>query len=316
MKLSAFRIDEQSQLEVISASELSLAWLEDPIARWIDIDAASPDELRALLAPLELHPVLLENCLEPPEGQRVSSYKRALHIDFPYFTGEQPRTRAYLSMLCMPTLLITIRHGSASGSIALVEEDPLVEPSVNALVYVILRRLTLRGLPEWHDIRGGVGRLSRRIDDKPNALKFGDILDCKERVDRLTLMCEDQLDCVSSLRAAESRWSPANRLLEHFRDMVDDLRNAQTGIMRLGTQVQDLRQQYALALQDLTNKRLNFLAILSAVYLPAALVSGIFGMNFDNMPALHMHYGYFVALGAMLVLVIGQLIYFRRRGWF
>ena len=39
MKLSAFRIDEQCQLEEIPASELTLAWLEDSIQRWIEIDA-------------------------------------------------------------------------------------------------------------------------------------------------------------------------------------------------------------------------------------------------------------------------------------
>lgn len=316
MKLNAFRIDEQCQLEAISASELTPAWLEDSIPRWIDIDAASPDELRALLTPLELHPVLLDNCLEPPQGPRVATYKRAVHVDFPYFSGEQARTRTYLCMVCLPTSLITIRYGPASDSARLVDEEPLIESSVSALVYVILRRLALQGLPEWHDIRDRVARLSRRIDDKPNALEFGDILDSKERVDRLTLMCEDQLHCVSLLRSAESQLSPANRLREHFRDMADDLRNAQLGITRLGTQVQDLRQQYALASQDMTNKRLNFLAIMSAVYLPATLVSGIFGMNFDNMPALHMRYGYFVALAAMLLLVIGQLIFFRNRGWF
>ncbi len=289
MKLSAFRIDEQCQLEEIPASELSLAWLEDSIQRWIEIDAASPDELRALLTPLELHPVLLENCLEPPQGPRVAIYKRAFHMDFPHFRGEQARTRTYLSVLCLPTLLITIRYGSTSDPVRLVDEEPLIEPSVNALVYVILTRLAQRGLPEWHDIRDGVGRLSRRIDDEPKALEFGDILSCKECVDRLTLMCEDQLHCVSLLRSAESQLSPANRLREHYRDMADDLRNAQMGITRLGTQVQDLRQQYAFAAQDMTNKRLNFLAVMSAVYLPATLVSGIFGMNFDNMPALHMH---------------------------
>ncbi len=98
--------------------------------------------------------------------------------------------------------------------------------------------------------------------------------------------------------------------------MADDFRNAQMGITRLGTQIQDLRQGYVLASQDMTNRRLNFLAIMSAVYLPAMLVSSIFGMNFDNMPALHLRNGYFVALAGMLLLIIGQLIFFRKRSWF
>jgi magnesium transporter len=38
-------------------------------------------------------------------------------------------------------------------------------------------------------------------------------------------------------------------------------------------------------------------------------------MNFDNMPELHTHYGYFVLLLAMLTLDVGLHLQFRRSGW-
>jgi len=36
--------------------------------------------------------------------------------------------------------------------------------------------------------------------------------------------------------------------------------------------------------------------------MPPTLIVGVYGMNFDNMPELHWHYGYFIILGAILVL--------------
>jgi magnesium transporter len=45
------------------------------------------------------------------------------------------------------------------------------------------------------------------------------------------------------------------------------------------------------------------------------MVAGIYGMNFDNMPELHWHYGYFMVLGVMAVLCIGLYRAFRRSGW-
>ena len=35
-----------------------------------------------------------------------------------------------------------------------------------------------------------------------------------------------------------------------------------------------------------------------AIVVVPTLVAGIYGMNFDNMPELHWHYGYFVVLGS------------------
>jgi magnesium transporter len=38
-------------------------------------------------------------------------------------------------------------------------------------------------------------------------------------------------------------------------------------------------------------------------------------MNFDNMPELHWHYGYFGALGAMALLALVLARFLKRRGW-
>ena len=53
----------------------------------------------------------------------------------------------------------------------------------------------------------------------------------------------------------------------------------------------------------------------SVVFLPATLLAGIYGMNFDHMPELHQALAYPIVLGAMLVVMVGPLIWMRRRGW-
>jgi len=47
----------------------------------------------------------------------------------------------------------------------------------------------------------------------------------------------------------------------------------------------------------------------------AALISGIYGMNFKFMPELEWRYGYFGALGLMVLVVGGLAAYFRRIRW-
>ena len=48
----------------------------------------------------------------------------------------------------------------------------------------------------------------------------------------------------------------------------------------------------------------------------AALIAGIYGMNFENMPELRTHYGYFLTLGGMAALSLGLAVFFRRIKWF
>ncbi|HEY5153139.1 MAG TPA: CorA family divalent cation transporter, partial [Acidimicrobiales bacterium] len=52
-----------------------------------------------------------------------------------------------------------------------------------------------------------------------------------------------------------------------------------------------------------------------AILFGAALISGIYGMNFTNMPELHWRYGYFMAVGLMLVMTVSLYTWFKRKGW-
>lgn len=63
------------------------------------------------------------------------------------------------------------------------------------------------------------------------------------------------------------------------------------------------------------NEIMKVLTVVSAIFIPLTFIAGIYGMNFDNMPELHYEYGYFVALGGMIVVAIGLIFYFIKRGW-
>ena len=65
--------------------------------------------------------------------------------------------------------------------------------------------------------------------------------------------------------------------------------------------VSDLMQTHLAAQSNKLNGIMKTLAMVSTVILPMSLISGIYGMNFKNMPELEWHYGYYMALGLMVV---------------
>jgi len=58
------------------------------------------------------------------------------------------------------------------------------------------------------------------------------------------------------------------------------------------------------------------LAVAGAIFLPLTLLAGIYGMNFDYMPELHWRWAYHAVLGVIVVVTLGALTVFWRRGWF
>ena len=61
------------------------------------------------------------------------------------------------------------------------------------------------------------------------------------------------------------------------------------------------------------NEIMKTLTVVSVIFMPLTFIVGIYGMNFDYMPELRWHYGYFEVLALMFVLVIGMLFYFKKK---
>lgn len=63
------------------------------------------------------------------------------------------------------------------------------------------------------------------------------------------------------------------------------------------------------------NKQMRLLTVITLIFMPLTLITGIYGMNFDHMPELHWRYGYFAVLGAMAMMVSAMVVFLYRRRW-
>jgi magnesium transporter len=64
------------------------------------------------------------------------------------------------------------------------------------------------------------------------------------------------------------------------------------------------------------NEVMKVMAIVTCLLAPATVIGGIFGMNFEIIPYLHNRWGFFIAVGLMLLIPLWMLRVFRKRGWF
>ena len=77
-----------------------------------------------------------------------------------------------------------------------------------------------------------------------------------------------------------------------------------------------LRELYKSQLDIAQNKSMRVLTVVTTIFLPLSLIAGWYGMNFQYMPELAMKHGYIGVIIFSALIVIGEIIFFKRRKWF
>jgi Mg2+ and Co2+ transporter CorA len=152
---------------------------------------------------------------------------------------------------------------------------------------------------------------AERMDVDAEAVPIEQILSLKNRGLALGAILDEQLAVLEVLKAIDKPVLPLLRLADPFQIVVETTRAADRDIDRLDRRVSDLQQRYQSAQQDKLNRRVALLTVLTAIFMPLTLFTGIEGMNFENMPELHYRYAYPIALAGMASVAVGLYIYFR-----
>lgn len=112
--------------------------------------------------------------------------------------------------------------------------------------------------------------------------------------------------------AIPMKTSEQEAMLSLFMDRVSHLLGMVGSVKDYTSQIWNLRQTQ---LSDKQNKISTLLTIVTAVFLPLTLITGWFGMNFDDMPLIHNHAGYYIIVGLCILIVICELLCMKRMRW-
>ncbi|MGN0513506.1 MAG: CorA family divalent cation transporter [Lachnospiraceae bacterium] len=162
-----------------------------------------------------------------------------------------------------------------------------------------------------------LGKYERQImkleDDVLNG-KYEDYLQMTAQIRKELLVLREYYDEMhdlgKELEENENKFF-AKKNLKYFgivADRAERLKNRTTHLLDYIGQVKDSYQQKVTEEQ---NKNMEFLTIISTIFFPLTLITGWYGMNFENMPELAQGYPFVIVLSIMVVVVI--IIVFKKR---
>jgi len=290
---------------------------------WIDLERHSPEADALLGEVLKLHPLTIEDIWAERSRPKIDDFDEYLYL-IVHGIGAAKRDKlatVELDIVIGPNWLVS--HDPAG----LVSDDVgtdldhsarVLAKGVAWLAHALLDRAVDGYMPVVDQLDTEIEQLENDTLDKAGTPRgrtvLVQILAFKRRLQELRRMGIHQRENLLRLSRGEFDEIPAEAL-PFFRDVYDHflrISDIAEGYRDLVTSALDA---YLSVQSNRMNEIMKTLTLMSTVMLPLTFIVGLYGMNFKHMPELEWVWGYPAAIGFMIVVVAGILLWFRRRGW-
>lgn len=299
----------------------------DPPFAWVDVVNPSRDELAKTARKYGLHPMSVEDSLEPehlPKYERIGSTTfiivRAIDSAAADDCSTVHEMTRKVAIFYGADFLVTIHRTEQPFMSRLIEQyqNPTPPPPGAERRKSFLPRLLIEIVNE------SVATYQEPLEEAEGALDqfeatvFGEhefagllrrIYLVKRRVTLMRRMLSHTLDAVKKLVPGSEPTAPL------YQDLRENAESMHFYADELLEDVNNLLSiQLALA-SHRTNEVVRVLTVFSVFFLPLTFIVGIYGMNFLYMPELRERWGYPAILAAMGGVTLVIYLWFRRRGW-
>lgn len=287
---------------------------------WIGLVEPTDDEMAMLQKRFELHPLAVEDALKAHELPKVDVYGDQLFVVARTMHRDEGVVRFGETHIFVGIRhIITVRHGVDNGYQAVrrrLQETPeLLRHGVDYVLHAVLDFIVDGYQPIVHEIEGEVYELEKSaLDAFLDRDEIARIFTLRRDLMKFQNVLGPMADVASKLEHLESPCID-NAVRPYFGDVLDHVRIVLSMADGLRELLSSIFEVSALLEQQRLGATTRQLAAWAALLAVPTAIAGIYGMNFEYMPELKWHYGYFAVLGVIATLCGILYIRFKKSGW-
>ena len=288
---------------------------------WVDLDQPTPEEIKVILEGVfNFHPLAIEDCVTPSSLPKIEDYEDYLFmvthaVDF---SRSDKFATTELDLFLGKEFLVTF-HSAPLRSVATALErvSKSTARGPDRLAHTLLDHLVDNYQPVMDELRAELEELEENVLARESAQKkvVNELLAVRGDFSRLRTIVRPQRDVIDRLARGDSKFIRPI-LLPYFRNLRDNLARLEDTAVNFHERLMMAFDIYLNKAAFEANEGIKFLTALTAVTLPAVLVGGWYGMNFEHMPELKSPHGYLYACLLTLVSTAIMVIYLKRKKWF
>ncbi|MDO9352937.1 MAG: magnesium transporter CorA family protein [Solirubrobacteraceae bacterium] len=291
--------------------------------RWIHIEKPTAVDREWLEDRFPFHPLDYEDVASRNQRPKVDEYDEYLFIvlHFPQYDKTVGRLNAVeLDMFVGPDYVITLPNDPIQSLSYLFDRcerkaeqrDEMFGKGAGYLLYRIVDQCVDASFPMLRKIGNKLERLEDDIFAGPSANTVRDISNAKQEIINFRKVARPQRTALKDLERTK-RYVTGD--LDIYFDDINDASERIWDTLENFKEVADaLEQTNEAVYSHRANDVLLVLTSISVIVLPLTLIASLFGMN-TGVPGGESIHAFWIIVGMMVVLLIGMVTVFRKRGW-
>ncbi|MFC2038172.1 magnesium/cobalt transporter CorA [Chloroflexota bacterium] len=323
MPITAYYLNPQGELKKdLTEEQIKISFETGKGVLWVDISDNTDEDGQFLGRVFKFHPLAIEDCLStsihPPKVDDFGDYLFIIIHGVNYAIESDVVKTAELAIFLGKNYVVS-SHSFSLLSIEsvkqLIDRDgrPMKRGS-DFLAYNIIDSMIDNVLPTVDKMTEVAEDIEEIVVRHAHQQSLEVILKLKRSAVHLHRVMAPQREVLNRISRGDFDIVGQEARI-FYRDIFDHI----VRIDDLNQTVRDMTDNalatYMSTLANKQNDVMKILSIVAAIFLPLGLITGVFGMNFTNMPELDISWGYYAVLGFIGLAVLTIIGIFWSRGW-
>ncbi len=323
IKITVIDYDETHiQEKEVKAIKECIPFKDSPTVTWINIDGIhNLDIIQEMEASFDIHPLTLEDIVHTGQRPKMEDFTDYLFLVLKMFYFDENRRirEEQISLLLGPQFVISFQE--REGDIF----DPVRERIKNEkshvrkmgpdyLAYALVDAIVDNYFTILEVLGEEIENVQEELVVDPTTEMLQVIQTLKREVITLRRSVWPLREVVNKMERGESVLIKESTSI-YLRDVYDHTIRVMDTIETFRDMLSGMLDIYLSSISNKLNQIMKVLTIIATIFIPLTFITGLYGMNFRNMPELAWEWGYPVVLVVMGGIGIFMLFYFKKEKW-
>lgn len=294
---------------------------DDSELTWWHLDALKAETPDFLQKDIGLSPLIVNALLAEDTRPRIQEFENGLLIILRGVNTNEnarPEDMIALRIWIEDDKIITIRRRPLKTARDLAERAELkqfqAQKSGDILSFII-SRLLFHTVPVVSDFEDKCDDLEELVIEDPDKSLRKTITSLRKQAILMRRYLAPQREVLTMLRMAENEFF-TNHHSKEFQEYTNSFTRLVEDLDMMRERSQIIQDELTTALADQLNRNMYLLSVIAAIFLPLGFLTGLLGINVGGIPGADNDQAFWYFCGGLSILIILQIILFRKAKWF